>query len=108
LVGKASQLPIIAELGSNLPVPFDKGSDVAQDTKFRVTYHIPENTSLGYLELLTVPWDTTHNILAVLGTTDEGLTYSGNALTVPTIKSSLGGNFAIVRNEQVLTSDSPR
>lgn len=106
LVGKASQLPIIAELGNSLPAPFDNGSDVAQETVFEVIYRIPPNISIGYLELLSAPWDSARNILAVLGSTDEGLSYSANALTVRAIQNKLSGNFAAVRNEQVISGDT--
>jgi cellulose synthase operon protein B len=106
LVGRASQLPIIEELGTNLPAPFEKGSDVAQETVLKVIYRIPANISVGYLELLSAPWDPAHNILAVLGSTEEGLTFSANALTVPAIQVKLAGNYAVVRNEQVITGDT--
>jgi hypothetical protein len=106
LVGKASQLPLIAELGSKLPAPFDSGSDVAQETVFEVIYRIPANVSIGYLELLAAPWNSSRSILAVLGSTDEGITFSANALTTPAILTKLAGNFAVVRNEQVITGDT--
>ena len=106
LVGRASQLPMIAELGSNLPAPFDGGSDVAQETILRVIYRIPAGISVGYLEVLSAPWDSSRNILAVLGSTDDGLVYSANALTVPVLQKKLGGNYAVVRNEQVITGDT--
>jgi cellulose synthase operon protein B len=106
VVGRASQLPIIAELGTDLPAAFDKGSDVAQESVFKVIYRISPNISIGYLELLTSPWDSTRNILTVLGSTDEGLSYASNALTNAGIQAKLGGNYAIVRNEQVITADT--
>ncbi|GAP22667.1 cellulose biosynthesis cyclic di-GMP-binding regulatory protein BcsB [Leptolinea tardivitalis] len=106
IIGRASQLPILADLGSNLPAQFDKGSDVAQETVFRVIYRIPPNISVGYLELLATPWNSARNILAVLGSTDEGLGYSANALLVDQTQKKLGGNFAVIRNDQVLTGDT--
>jgi len=106
IIGRASQLPIISELGSNLPAQFDKGSDVAQETVFRVIYRIPPEISVGYLELLATPWDSTRNILAVLGSTEEGLSFSSNALTIPALQNKLAGNFAVVRNQQILTGDT--
>jgi cellulose synthase operon protein B len=106
VVGRASQLPILSELGSNLPAQFDAGSDVAQETVFRVIYRISPGTSVGYLELLAAPWNSTRNILAVLGSTDEGLNFSANALMVDQTQKKLGGNYAVIRNDQVITGDT--
>jgi hypothetical protein len=106
LVGKPSELPLITELGEKLPAPFESGSNIAQESIFRVIYRLPEDTSIGYLELVDTPWSSGRTILAVLGTTDTGILDSANALSTSELSSKLGGDFAVVRGEQILTSDS--
>lgn len=106
LVGKPSELPMVAELGDKLPAPFDDGSNVANESIFRVIYRLPANTSLGYLELVESPWTTGRNILAVLGSTDAGVLDSANAMTNSVLRNQLAGNFAVVRGEQIITSDT--
>lgn len=106
LVGKPSELPMIAELGEQLPAPFEDGSNVANESIFRVIYRLPAGTSLGYLELVESPWTTGRNILAVLGSTDAGVLDSANAMTNSVLRNQLAGNFAVVRGEQIITSDT--
>ncbi|GAP14498.1 bacterial cellulose synthase subunit [Longilinea arvoryzae] len=106
LVGKASQIPLLAELADQLPASFADGSNVAQESIFRVVYRLPEDTSIGYLELTASPWGKGRNILAVLGSTDAGLLDSSGAVSVSELSSKLGGDFAVVRGEQILTSDT--
>lgn len=106
VVGLPSGLPLISELGEALPAPFDPSSNSAKESGFRVIYRLPEGVSMGYLELLQAPWNQERIIYAVLGSTAEGLQWAGAALTDAALRSRLGGNFAVVRGAQVLTSDS--
>ena len=106
LAGAATDIPLIMELNEYLPASFEDGSDLANETVFDVVYRLPEGVSLGYLELLETPWDETHVILGVLGTTEAGILDAASALTIPELRRSMSGNFAVVRGEQVLSSDT--
>jgi hypothetical protein len=44
--------------------------------------------------------------MTVLGSTSEGLVWSGNALILQTLRSKLTGNYAVVNREQILTTDT--
>jgi hypothetical protein len=94
VVGKPTTLPLISELGDALPARFDPGSNVAILDNQQVTYRFSDTKSLGYLELAAAPWDNTSVVLAVLGTTDDGIAYAGNGLIDSKIRSTLKGNFA--------------
>jgi cellulose synthase operon protein B len=106
VVGRASTLPLITEIAKNLPAPFDPGSDIATEQSLNIVYHLPVGSTIGYLELLQAPWQTQHTILAVMGSNADGLNMAGLALTTPNLRSKLGGDFAAVNGDQVLTSDS--
>ncbi|NMC80400.1 MAG: cellulose biosynthesis cyclic di-GMP-binding regulatory protein BcsB [Chloroflexi bacterium] len=106
IVGIPSELPLISELGDALPAPFDPNSNNAKESGFRVVYQLPEGTSMGYLELLQSPWDPAYSIYTVLGSTPEGLQWANTSLTDSTLRSQLGGDFAVIHDTQVLTSDS--
>jgi len=106
IVGQASTLPLVLELGQNLPAPFDTGSDIATERAFRVVYNLPAGTTIGYLELLATPWQSEGTILAVLGSNTDGLNMAAAALTTSALRSKLGGDFAVVNGSQVLISDS--
>lgn len=106
IIGQASQLPIIAELGSALPAPFEPGSNMASERGMQVTYRLPKDASLGYLELLPASWNTQRTILAVLGSTPVGLQWAGNALLIPTLTTQLSGNYNVISGTQVLAIDT--
>lgn len=106
IVGKANNLPIIIELNSNLPAPFENGSNVATERGFPVVYRIPEDSNLGYLQWLPAPWDKNRTILAVMGTSDIGLEWASNAITKPELRSRIGGDFVVARDTNVLSSNS--
>jgi len=106
VVGKASELDILAELYSSLPAPFEPGSDLATERSIQVTYRISPGTSLGYLEILPAPWATSRTILAVLGSTDAGLEWAAQALTISQLSNRLSGDFAVINGEQIISADS--
>lgn len=106
VVGRPSTLPILAELGDALPAPFAPGSDMATERNLQVIYNLPPGTDVGYLELLAAPWNNQRAVLAVLGSTNQGLQWVGAALTVPGLRSQLAGNFAAISGDQVVAADT--
>lgn len=107
VVGRPSQLPFALELNDQLPAPFDLGNDVANEKdSFQVTYKIPVDSPMGYIEIMKSPWNASNIVVAVLGNTSQGVTWAANALVDPTLNWRLGGNFAVVNNTQILTTNS--
>ena len=106
LVGLPVSLPTIAELKDRLPVPFEQGNNLAIVQGEGVVYRVPDNVSLGYIELLPSPWGQAHTILAVLGSNSEGLAFAGNGLTVPSQQSNLFGNFAALTSQDVISANT--
>jgi len=106
VIGLPSELQVMGELRDALPAPFEEGNNVAILTKLQVVYRLPMDTELGYLELLAAPWDHAHTILAVVGNTWGGISQAGNALTLPTLRSMLEGDFAIVNGEMISSTDT--
>ena len=106
IVGSPSQLPIVQEINNTLPVPFLDGGDVAGESNFQVTYRIPPDSPQGYVEMMTSPWNPSNVVLAVLGNKAQGVNWAISSLIVPTLRSGLAGNFAMINNQQILTSDT--
>lgn len=106
LVGRVDALPLLAELGAALPAPFAPNSVLATEPGAAVTYRLEAGASVGYLQLCSAPWSTDRTVLAVLGSTNEGLTWAGAALTTPTLRAALKGNLAVIRGEQVESRDT--
>lgn len=101
LVGRPSQLELVGELNDQLPAPFEPGSDAAIDRVSRVAFRLAAEREVGYLELLTAPWNEQRVVLAVLGNSPAGLSQAGQALSRGALRSRLGGNFALVTDDQI-------
>jgi len=106
LIGLPMELQVMEELRDALPAPFEENSNNAILTKLQVAYRLPKDTELGYLELLSAPWDRTRTILAIVGNTEAGIRQAGNALTIPTLRNKLKGDFAIVMGEMISSTDT--
>ena len=105
VIGRPSQLTVMGELNTVLPVPFEAGSDITQN-KFQVTYQIPPEVPIGYLELMPSPWNSEKVVIAALGNTDTGVNWGVSALVDSTLRSQLGGDFAVINNTRVQTIDT--
>jgi hypothetical protein len=106
IVGRATQLPIIGEMNDRLPAPFYENSDIAQENGMQVTFRFPPEMPLGYLQLLTSPWNNEHVVMAALGNTTQGVKWSGAALIDAPMRSQIAGNFAVINDQQVITTDT--
>lgn len=106
LVGRPDTLNLVAELGNALPAPFPPGSVIADEPDTPVIYRLEDGASLGYIELLASPWNHTRSILAVLGSTDEGLRWAGTALVTPELRGTLRGNLAVIQDERIDSRDT--
>lgn len=106
LVGKPSLLPAVSQLGDAMPARFEPNSNEALLENQQIVYRFSGDKSLGYLELFTAPWDDTSTILAVLGTTDDGLAFAGDALLTSRIRDALRGNFATLDQDRPSVVDT--
>jgi hypothetical protein len=106
IVGLPTKMKILNDLNQSLPAPFDQGTNVAVLKGQQVAYRFPADASLGFLQLLDSPWNPNNVILAVTGTTDDGVRQAGNALIAPVLRSRLQGNFALVNNETLSVADT--
>jgi len=104
--GQASTLPFISKINDVLPAPFKSGSDEAVQPSMLVNYSLLPDTSVGYLQLLTSPWNPDHVILAVLGNTPEGVPMASATLTKDDLIARLAGNFAVLYADQAVTTDT--
>jgi hypothetical protein len=106
IIGRATTLAIMNEINNSLPAPFESGSDEAIQPAMLVNYRLIPGVSVGYLQLIPSPWNGDRTTLAVLGNTNEGIPMAGEALVNPDISSKLQGNFAIIYNNQVVSTDT--
>jgi hypothetical protein len=106
VVGTPSKMDFINEINPNLPAPFAPGSDMASEEELQVVYQIDPNQPVGYLELLPSPFNPENLIVAVVGNSSQGLTWSADALLDEVARQALIGNFAVIRDDQILSVDT--
>ena len=105
IIGRASVLPIISELNTLLPAPFENNADLATEPNKQVTFRISPNTTIGYVELLPSPWNSDRVIVAALGNTTQGVAWGASHLIAP-LSFTLKGNFAVINDTKVITTDT--
>jgi hypothetical protein len=107
VIGRPSQMPIVGEMNNDLPAPFLNDNDVVSENgNFPVTYHIPPDSPMGYVETLLSPWNSQNVVLAILGNTTQGVNWAATALVDSTLRGRLSGSFAVVNNKQIISSNT--
>ncbi len=106
LIGVPSTLPLLSEFNDALPSPVDMASNTVSTSVLQVDYRIPAGSSMGYIELMTSPWNSNNVLVAVLGNSAEGVRFAGTALTDGNLRAGLAGNFSLVLGTQVLSADT--
>ncbi len=105
-VGLPSTNAYLAAANDALPQSFLPATDEIVQEINRVIFRLPPGTSLGYLQELPSPWDGERAMLAVMGTTAEGLGWALDALNDSVLQSQLSGNLALIRGQQVQSVDT--
>jgi uncharacterized repeat protein (TIGR01451 family) len=105
-VGRPTRNPYIAAAGDALPQPFRPGTDETAQEIDHVVYRTPSGVSLGYVQELISPWNEDRAMLAVTGTTDEGVGWALAALTDSKYIWRLSGNLALIRDQDVRSMDT--
>lgn len=100
-IGRASTLSLVEEVNEALPAPFEPDSDHVQEEKLPVDYRVPRSVDLGYLQLLRAPWSSSHTIVGIFGSSDEGIANATIALLTSQQRSTLSNVFAVVDGEQL-------
>lgn len=106
VIGLPSETKLLADINDSLPAPFEKGTNVAVIKGQQVSYRFPTDTNLGYLELLNSPWNADRMILAVVGSTPAGVMQAETALTNPSLRNRLKGNFVLVNGQTLSVADT--
>jgi hypothetical protein len=106
IIGMPTKMQIIDELNASMPAPFEEETNVAVLQGQQVAYRFPAESDLGFLELLQSPWNPDNIILAVAGTTPEGVRQAGAALIDPVLRGQLKGNFVLVNGHSLSVADT--
>ncbi len=106
IIGKPTNLPLLNQIADAMPAPFENGSNIATERGITISYRLPEEASLGYLELFQSPWNVDYMVLTILGSTPEGLGWAYNAITLSNLRGRVTGNFVVVNDTQILSTDT--
>jgi hypothetical protein len=103
LLGRPTANAILGELNAYLPQPFVDGSDVLAPLAIEsVAFRPDPNRDLGVVQTIYSPWNRRYALLAVSGTSDEGVHLAVQSLLEPI--HHLEGNLAFI--EPALSSIS--
>jgi len=98
-IGRPSSLPILTQFQNVLPAIFDSQDALTPETRLQVSFQIPTNAPLGYLE---IGQSQENAVLAVLGNSQEGVQMAAQTLFTPRASVKLNGsNFAILHKRNV-------
>lgn len=107
VLGRPTRNPYIMLVNDGLPQPFIPDHDEIRQQVDNIIYRLPPGYDLGYIQLLSVPWDKSHAMLVVTGTTDIGLNWALDALADKELVRRMSGNLAVmVSGGQMQTIDT--
>ena len=95
---------MLRRVNAQLPQPFLPDSDLIEQKLDEVVLRLPPDVSLGYVQLIPLPWNEGRAFLALTGTSDKGVAWSVWALVSRLWE--LEGNLALVRGEEIDTIDT--
>jgi cellulose synthase operon protein B len=104
LIGRPAQLPVLASLNEVLPAVFEADGALLPQNQAQVTFQMPVDGSVGYLEMAQIGETQGNALLAILGSSDEGLHWAAVALFSHSEKLN-EGNFAIVQDQKINIMD---
>jgi hypothetical protein len=105
-LGRPSTNAILRQVNDVLPQPFWPETDEIRPRSEDIVLRLPQETSLGYVQEIVSPWNKERALLAVTGTTDEGVAWAIQLLIDPTLRRQMGGDLALIRGEEVQSTDT--
>jgi uncharacterized repeat protein (TIGR01451 family) len=105
-IGRPSRNPLLQRVNAQLPQPFLPGSDRIEQRVDEVILRLPADVSLGYVQLIPSPWNESQALLAVTGTSDEGVTWATRSLLNSSLRQQLEGDLALIRDQEIQALDT--
>ncbi len=106
LFGQPTENSLLAEANDKLPQPFAAGSNILEPLAVDSVAFLPDpNRDAGLLEIIESPWHEEYSLLAITGTTAEGVELA--VQTLLEYARQLEGNLAVVEPSYDLLSDEP-
>jgi hypothetical protein len=106
LLGRPTENALLREVNAYLPQPFAPDSDLLEPLVVdSVAFSLNPDRDAGLLEIANSPWDGNYSLLAVSGTTDEGVRLAVQTLLEQ--DNRLKGNLAVIERTFTPVFDEP-
>jgi hypothetical protein len=106
VIGQPGEMPFLDELNSIMPVSIGADGELMPEGGAMVEYDISTDASVGYLVLVQSPLEQEKAVLALLGSTDEGVHWAVDVIVNEGARSKMEkGNFALVQGRRVIVED---
>jgi hypothetical protein len=105
-IGRPSRNPLLQRVNAQLPQPFLPDSDQIEQRLGEIILRLPADVSLGYVQLIPSPWNESQALLAVTGTSDEGVTWATRSLVSDSLRRQLEGNLVLIRDQGIQALDT--
>jgi hypothetical protein len=106
--GLPASNPLLAALNAELPQSFGLETNSLSQQVGNVIYRLPNDMSLGVVELLPAPWNAQRVVLAATGTSPEGVAWSVAALNSGDRVTQLTGDVNFVVEQHIEAVNSAR
>lgn len=97
-LGRPTRNALIQQINEDLPQPFLPNSDEIEQRLDNVVFRLSPGLNLGYLQLIPSPWNADRAVLALTGTTDEGVQQAFRILTGRALPA---GNLVLINGTKV-------
>jgi hypothetical protein len=109
VIGQPAQMPFLANLADILPAALDAQGELTPAVKAGITFQMSADAGLGYLELGRLAAGETGQgkvLLAILGSSEEGVRLAASALTDAVLLRKLAtGNFVLLQGRNVMVQE---
>jgi hypothetical protein len=104
-VGRPTTSSVIAGLNDYLTQPFMPGEDALSPDFGPIVYRLPAGYSLGLVEVLASPWNTSRVVVVVTGTTAEGEQWAIDGMNGEPLYL-MSGDLTFIRGQVVESLDT--
>ncbi len=98
LIGLPTRNSILASINDQLLQPFVPGENNLTLKEQLGQYRIEQGISLGLVQVIPAPWDKLRGITVISGTSDEGLRWAFDRISLPDSGYNFNGALAFISN----------
>jgi len=106
--GRPTENGYIAAANEALAQPFVPGTDTIIQKVDSIVYRLPDTYNMGFIQLLSSPWNGDKALLAITGSTTTGVNWAVNGLLDDKLNYRLKGNLGLLMKADDLRATDTR